>query len=91
MIDKSKAIPDLSKDSFDGHQQIEDTKQKYMEFMTVPEVAEYLRISKTEVYNLVKMKGFPAAKLGKNWRISKVELNRWFASFSYSKKYSINK
>lgn len=49
-------------------------------YMTIPETAAYLRLPLSKVYELVRIKSFPAAKLGKNWRIHKDRLDRWWES-----------
>ena len=48
--------------------------------MTVPETAEYLNIPLSKVYELVNSKDFPAAKIGKNWRIPRDRLEPWIDS-----------
>ncbi len=48
--------------------------------MTVPETAQYLNIPVSKVYELVKSQDFPAAKIGKNWRIPKNRLEPWLDS-----------
>jgi excisionase family DNA binding protein len=45
--------------------------------LTIPEVAEYLRVSKETVYELVNSAGFPAAKIRGQWRIPSGELEKW--------------
>ena len=45
--------------------------------LTVPETAEYLKLSKSKVYLLVKMGEIPAIKIGKNVRIRVMDLMNW--------------
>ncbi len=45
--------------------------------MTVSQTAEYLNIPLSKVYELVNSEDFPAAKIGKNWRIPKDRLEPW--------------
>jgi excisionase family DNA binding protein len=45
--------------------------------MTITETAEYLRVPTSKVYELVRVKSFPAVKLGKSWRIMKDRLDIW--------------
>ena len=45
--------------------------------MTVPETAEYLKLSKSKVYILVKRNQIPHIKIGKNVRIRRSELLKW--------------
>ena len=45
--------------------------------MTVPETAEYLKLSKSKVYYLVQQNQIPHLKIGKNVRIRKEDLLVW--------------
>lgn len=44
---------------------------------TVPEVAAYLKISKSKVYYLVSRKEIPHLRLGRNVRIRGSDLETW--------------
>lgn len=48
-----------------------------MQLLTVQETAEYLRLPLTKVYELVRIKDFPAVKIGKSWRVLKDKLDKW--------------
>jgi excisionase family DNA binding protein len=45
--------------------------------LTIPEVALYLKISKSKIYNLVSRKEIPHLKIGRNVRIRQTDLQRW--------------
>lgn len=45
--------------------------------MTPDEVATYLSISKSKVYNLFRRQGFPAFRVGKHWRTDPILLQEW--------------
>jgi excisionase family DNA binding protein len=45
--------------------------------MTIPEVAEYLKISKSKVYYMVKKNEIPHIRLGKNVRVFLSDLIQW--------------
>lgn len=45
--------------------------------LTVREVAEYLRMSETKIYQLVKERRIPAVRIGKSWRFRKDLLDDW--------------
>ncbi len=47
------------------------------EIMTIPEVARYLKISKSKIYYLVQKKQIPHIRLGRNVRIKGTELLDW--------------
>ena len=44
---------------------------------TVPEVARYLKLSQSKVYNLVQRNEIPHIKIGRNVRIKESDLDRW--------------
>ncbi len=54
--------------------------------MTVPEVARYLKMSKSKLYYLVQRKQIPHIKIGRNVRIRESDLNRWIENFHYDQK-----
>ena len=45
---------------------------------TVEEAAEYLKIPKDTMYEIVKIKDFPSAKVGKHWRIRMDKIDEWW-------------
>jgi len=47
------------------------------EIFTIPEVAEYLKMSKSKIYNLVQRNEIPSIKIGRNVRIRQSELETW--------------
>lgn len=48
-----------------------------MNWMTVKEVAKYLKLSEVMVYKLAQGGGIPASKIGSAWRFSQDEIDRW--------------
>jgi excisionase family DNA binding protein len=44
---------------------------------TIPEVAAYLKISKSKIYYLVSRNEIPHLKLGRNVRIRESDLQKW--------------
>jgi excisionase family DNA binding protein len=48
--------------------------------LTVPEAARVLRVPKTTIYKLVRLRKLPAAKLGRHWRIRRRDLDSLFQS-----------
>lgn len=44
---------------------------------TVPEVAEYLKMSKSKVYYLIQRREIPYIKIGRNVRIRQEDLLKW--------------
>ena len=47
------------------------------DLLTLPEVAEYLRVGKTKAYQLLRKGTLPGRKVGKEWRVSKQRLETW--------------
>jgi excisionase family DNA binding protein len=52
--------------------------------LTIPEVAEYLKISKAKIYLLVSKNEIPHIRLGRNVRIKESDLIRWLEKQTYS-------
>jgi excisionase family DNA binding protein len=47
------------------------------EVMTIEELAEYLKISKSTLYNLAREGALPGTKVGKHWRFHKEAVVEW--------------
>jgi excisionase family DNA binding protein len=47
------------------------------DIMTPKQAAEYLGVSKPTIYKLLRKRKIPARRLGYQWRISKVVLDRF--------------
>jgi len=47
------------------------------EFLTVEEVAEYLRLPLSTVYKLAQDNKLPGFKVGKHWRFRKDAIQEW--------------
>jgi len=45
--------------------------------LTIDELAEYLRISKSTIYKLVRSGKIPGQKIGRHWRFRKVAIDQW--------------
>lgn len=50
---------------------------KYDEIMTIDELAEYLKISKSTLYKLATGGKLPGQKVGKRWRFHKEAIDTW--------------
>lgn len=48
--------------------------------MTIPEVADYLKVSSTKLYAMVQRDEIPHIRLGRNVRIRQSDLHRWMES-----------
>jgi len=47
------------------------------QIMTVPEAADYLKLSKSKVYNLIQTGKMPHLRIGRNVRIRQADLLKW--------------
>lgn len=47
------------------------------EIMTIEELSEYLKISKSTLYKLSQEGALPGAKVGKHWRFHKGVVDQW--------------
>ena len=47
------------------------------DIMTLPEVAEYLKVNKKTIYRMLKAKQIPAFRVRSEWRFRKVAINEW--------------
>ena len=47
------------------------------QLLTAPEVARYLKLSRSKVYYLIARKRLPHIKIGKNVRIRQMDLEKW--------------
>lgn len=45
--------------------------------LTIDELAEYLKISKSTLYKLVQEGEVPGQKVGRHWRFSRRVIDRW--------------
>lgn len=59
------------------------------ELMTLQEVADYLRVTRKTVYRLLEVGKIPAAKVGRQWRFDKPEIDEWLRRRSVGGKASI--
>jgi excisionase family DNA binding protein len=55
-------------------------EQQGQVFLTVSELARFLRVSRTTAYQLVWSGQVPRARVGGQWRIPRAELERQLAS-----------
>lgn len=47
------------------------------EILTAADVAKFLRIPKTTVYDLAQRGRLPAFKVGRHWRFRKAKIEQW--------------
>jgi len=49
------------------------------DILTIDELAEYLKISKSTLYKLAQEGALPGQKVGKHWRFHKDTIDDWLA------------
>jgi len=49
----------------------------HQDVLTLAEVAAYLRVSETEIVELMRRKGMPGRKVGSEWRFLKAAIQEW--------------
>lgn len=59
---------------------MKNQKNDRSEFMTLPEVAEYLRLSIHTIYKMAQKGRIPALKAGAVWRFNRAEIDEWMRS-----------
>lgn len=47
--------------------------------MTIDELADYLKLSKSTLYHLVRRGEVPGTKIGRHWRFKLEVIDRWLA------------
>ena len=56
------------------------------EIMTVNEVAAYLKISEVTTYKLVQQGKIPAFKIGRHWRVKRIDLDEFIEKLKRGEK-----
>lgn len=49
-------------------------------WITVEEIAVYLRVSNDTIYNWIKDRGMPAHKVGRKWMFQQADVDAWVKS-----------
>jgi excisionase family DNA binding protein len=53
--------------------------------MTLQEVADYLRVTRSTIHRLLKRNQIPAFRIGRRWRFNLEEIDNWCASHALRK------
>jgi excisionase family DNA binding protein len=46
-------------------------------WLTIDELAEYLKLGRTKLYRMAQEGGIPASKVGSQWRFDRDEIDEW--------------
>lgn len=49
-------------------------------WLTIDELAEYLKLSQTKLYRMAQDGEIPASKIGSQWRFNRMEIDDWAKS-----------
>jgi excisionase family DNA binding protein len=49
-------------------------------WLTIEELAEYLKVSKETIYKLAQGRKIPGSKIGNQWRFKQDVIDKWFTS-----------
>ncbi len=49
-------------------------------WLTIDELATYIKIGRTKLYGMAQKGQIPAAKIGNQWRFDREEIDRWMKS-----------
>lgn len=50
------------------------------QWLTLEELARYLKISRSKIYQMSQDAEIPASKIGKQWRFNQKEIDTWMAN-----------
>ena len=54
--------------------------------LTIPEVSEYLRVSRQTIYRMLRRGDIPAFRIGGDWRFNIEDLEHWIGRESRARK-----
>jgi len=54
-------------------------------WLTIEELAAYLKLSKTKLYGMAQRSEIPASKIGNQWRFDREEIDQWMKSHATGK------
>ncbi|MES9822836.1 MAG: helix-turn-helix domain-containing protein [Candidatus Thiodiazotropha endolucinida] len=52
-------------------------KSLHEKWLTIDELAVYLKMGRTKLYSMAQRGDIPAAKIGNQWRFDRDEIDRW--------------
>lgn len=54
-------------------------------WLTLDELASYIKMSRTKLYGMAQRGEIPAAKIGNQWRFDREEIDQWIKAHSTGK------
>ena len=59
--------------------------------LTIPEVSEYLRVSRQTIYRMLKRGDIPAFRIGGDWRFNVEDLGHWIENESQARESRLSR
>jgi PTS system nitrogen regulatory IIA component len=59
--------------------------ETFDKWLTLEDLATYLKLSKTKLYGMAQRGDIPASKIGNQWRFDREEIDQWMKTHATSK------
>lgn len=59
--------------------------ESFDKWLTIEELATYLKLSRTKLYGMAQRGEIPAAKIGTQWRFDREEIDQWMKAHATGK------
>jgi excisionase family DNA binding protein len=64
---------------------LDDRANEPAKLMTLQEVADYLRVTRSTIHRMMKRNEIPGFRIGRHWRFNLDEIDRWLSSRTLNK------
>jgi PTS system nitrogen regulatory IIA component len=68
-----------------------EVMDKIDKWLTIDELADYIKMSRTKLYGMAKRGEVPASKIGNQWRFDREEIDQWMKAHATGNVGSDNK
>jgi PTS system nitrogen regulatory IIA component len=68
-----------------------DVMDTYDKWLTIDELASYIKMSRTKLYGMAQRGEVPASKIGNQWRFDREEIDQWMKAHATGNVGSDNK
>lgn len=68
-----------------------EVMDKIDKWLTIDELADYIKMSRTKLYGMAKRGEVPASKIGNQWRFDREEIDQWMKTHATGNVGSDNK
>jgi excisionase family DNA binding protein len=59
--------------------------------LTIPEVSEYLRVSRQTIYRMLRRRDIPGFRIGGDWRFNVEDLGHWIQKGAQARKCGLSR